>query len=319
MRTKALLYFRLPLAALVARLPDNLRFLATAFQPYGPRITRANVDVTPPQVEAVIQWGRTRVGDSTVLRIARLDQRYDRQELGEGHVELFRDFQFEPPQVLNVTTAFEARWSCTNCNRVDMSQVGALEVDGINPDVDIQLTETYEVLLRSRLANIAARAGAIVRPLGGRQEFVQLMASPTVTLVPVFPLSPVDEACPGCGRITCDRSDYVEGGLFSEGDTALTVAQEWPLTLHAGLDVVGKSKERIGWRGVVSEEKRHVVGQQLDMVEEKAWVSGETVVVVRLTFVDALLGAGALIPSLRPVAMAGEKAAVQGGDNRSGE
>ena len=199
-----------------------------------------------------------------------------------------------------------------------MSQVGALVVDGINSDVDVQLTETYEVLLPSRLASIAERAGATIRPLQGRKDFVQLIATPSVTLVPVFPLATVDDPCPGCGRITSDRSDYVEGVLFAEGDTALTVAQEWPLTLHPGPEVLGKSKERIGWRGEVSEEKRHVVGQQLDMEKEKDWVSGETVVVVSLTLIDALLGAGARIPSLRPVVMADEKAAMPTGEGSPG-
>ncbi len=199
-----------------------------------------------------------------------------------------------------------------------MSQVGALVVDGINPDVDVQLTETYEVLLPSRLASTAERAGAAIRPLQGRKDFVQLMATPTVTLVPVFPLAMVDDPCPGCGRITSDRSDYVEGVLFADGDTGLTVAQEWPLTLHPGPDVLGKSKDRIGWRGEVSDEKKHAVGQQLDMEKEKDWVSGETVVVVKLTLVDALLGAGARIPSLRPAVMADEKAAVPIGTKSPG-
>ena len=339
MRTKGLFYFRLQQAELVARLPSGLQFLVPALQPYGPGITRANADVTPSQLAAVIEWGRTRVSSSTVLRIARLDNRYERQELGDGHAELFRDPQYEPPQVLNLTSAFEARWSCTNCSRVDMSQIGALEVEDINPDVDLQLTETYEVLLASRFRAVAERAGARVRPLSSRQEFVQLLAIPTVTFVPVFPVCPIDEACPGCGRISYDRSDYVEGGLFTEGDTGLTVAQQWPLTLELGTgfnarhlsdvlsaldddevvlelggqrgprspadpEAVGSSRERLGWRGTVAAERRHVVGQPVDMVEERVWESGETVVVVRLTLLDALLLAGARIPALRPVVMA---------------
>ena len=306
MHTKALLYFRRPPEELKARLPSELGFLALALSDAGRRESRANLEVSSSQLSAIVEWGRTLVGDATLLISARLDHRYERRELGDDAAELFRDPQFEPPQVLNLTSAFEARWSCTHCTRVEMSQVGPLEVEGTNPDSDVQLTETYDVLLPSRFAGVAGHLGASIRPLLNRADFVQLVASPTVTLSPVFPLFAVEEACPGCGRISYDRSDHLEGRLSEGGKTGLTVTQDWPLTLNAGRELVARSREPLSWRGVVAAEAKHVVGERLDMVRNTAWATGVAVNVVRLALVDVLLRAGACMPPLRPVVLAKE-------------
>jgi hypothetical protein len=306
MHTKALLYFRRPPEELKARLPSELGFLATALTDAGRGESRANLELSPSQLSAIVEWGRTRVGDATLLIIARLDHRYERRELGDDYAELFRDHQFEPPQVLNLTSAFEARWSCTHCSRVEMTQVGPLEVQGTNSKSDVQLTETYEVLLPSRFVGVAERAGAATRSLLNRADFVQVVASPTVTLISVFPLFAVDKACPGCGHISYDRSDHVEGRLAVDGKTGLTVAQEWPLTVNAGRELVARSRAPLSWRGVVAAEARHMVGERLDMVANSAWATGVTVNVVKLALVDALLRAGARLPPLRPVVLAKE-------------
>ena len=304
MHTKALLSFRRPPADIRARLPSELRFLGPELKEFGAGRARADLELSSSQQASVIEWGRTRVEGATLLRMARLDHRYERRELGNGHAELFRDPQFEPPHVLNLTSAFEARWSCTHCDRVALSQVGPLEVTDTTPETDIQLTETYQVLVPSRFAAVAERAGTTVRPLLSRTDFVQLVVPPTVTLAPVFPLFAVGVACPGCGRISYDRSDRVEGCLEVDGKTGLTVAQEWPLNLDVGPVAIARSREPLSWRGYITAEARHVVGERLDMVSNTAWASGETINLVMLTLVDALLRAGARPPPLRPIAVA---------------
>jgi hypothetical protein len=301
MRTRALLYFRRPPWELKARLPAGLQFLAPKLTEVGPGRTRADLELSPAQFSELVEWGRTRVGGATLLRIARLDHRYERQELGSDHAELFRDPSNDSAEVRNPSSAFEARWICTHCDRVDMTQVGPLEVEGTNSDADLQLTETYEVLLASQFANVAERANASVRPLLGRVDFVQLVAPPTVTLLPIFPLFAVGEACPGCGRFSYDRSDQVEGQLSVDEDTGLTIAQEWPLTLNAGVEAIARSKERVAWRGTETEEPRHVIGEALDLLKTRGWDSGVTVNIVGLKLVDALLRAGARMPPLRPI------------------
>ena len=300
MRTQALVYFRLPPKELTARLPNELWFLATDFIEWLDG-TRLNRELDPETLSLLIQWGRARVGGATVLSGVRLDHRYERDELNGDHAELFQDMQYEPATVLNAASAYEGRWSCTHCDRVALSQIGPLEVENINLGVDLQVAANDEVLLRSTYASVAAQAGTTVRPLFGRQDFVQVIAPPTVTLTPVFPLMAVGSACPGCGRTTYDRSDRVEGGGPIDRATGLIINQEWPLTLEVERDALGQSRERVNWRGRVSREPRHLVGERVDLVENPSWQVGKFINVVRLTLLDALLAAGASMPDLGPL------------------
>ncbi len=300
MRTQALLYFRLSPKELAARLPNELRFLGTDFIQWLDG-TRLNRELDPETLSLLIQLGRARIGGATVLSGVRLDHRYGRDELNGDHAELLQDIQYEPAVVLNAVSAYEGRWSCTHCDRVALSQIGPLELENINLGVDLQVAANDEVVLRSSYASAAAQAGATVRPLVGRQDFVQVMAPPTVTLIPVFPLLAIGSACPGCGRVTYDRSDKVEGGGPIDRATGLVINQEWPLTVEVGLEAFGQSRERVNWRGKVRQEPRHVVGERVDLVENTSWQVGSSINVLRLTLIDALLRAGASMPDLGPL------------------
>ena len=300
MKTETVLYFRQSPGELKERLPSHLRFLAKYLKEALPHEARADLELTPAQLAAVVEWGNTRVNGASLLSVAGLYPLYERQELGETYAEFYRGYDYEPSPVLNPTLAFEARWSCTHCDRVDLTQVGPLEVQKISPVADLQLTETGEVLLASRFSDVAKSAGVSVRPLFAQPAFVQLMTPLAVKLVNVFPLFAVGKACPGCGRVSIDRSDLPEG-KGDGGSTEVTITQAYPLTLQPGFEVIAQSVEVLFWRGYVSREARHVVGERLDMLSHTSWASGQRIVVIHLALVDALLGHGARLPALRPV------------------
>jgi hypothetical protein len=300
MKTETVLYFRQSPGELKERLPGHLRFLAKYLKEGLPHEARADLELTPAQLAAVVEWGNTRINGASLLCVAGLYPLYERQELGETYAEFYRGYDYEPPPVLNPSSAFEARWSCTHCDRVDLSQIGPLEVEKISPVADLQLTQTGEVLLASRFVDVARSAGVSVRPLFAQPAFVQLITPPTVKLIKAFPLFAVGRACAGCRRVSYDRSDLPDG-KGDAGSTGLTITQAYPLTLQPGSEVLAQSLEVLFWRGYVSTEARHVVGERLDLLSHTSWASGQTIVVIKLALVDTLLAHGARLPALRPV------------------
>lgn len=304
MRTRALLQFRMSRERLAAALPEALGWIARAARDDGPSFSVAKVEIDPEALEDLLRWGRARTGDVTRMRIARLSHFWNREELGQGLVELDRAVEREPAEVVNLDAAFVGRWSCACCDRIDLEQVAPLEITELDPEADVQITATREVLVAATLRAILERAGATIRPLAGNVEVVQLVTPPTVRIAPVFPLEPVDEACTCCGRRAHDRSDRVEGSLSADGATGLVVAQEWPLTIEPTSVVAGQSVEPLGWRGRASRERIHPQGQQVEPGQVHLFRSGVRPAFVGLGLWDALAAAGARLPPCRPVNVA---------------
>ena len=300
MRTRALIQFRLPRAALGSALPEPLQSLASVARDGSPGRSQAIVDLAPGQLQALVRWGRERVGERTRVRIIRLTHIYEPGELGPGPVELFSNPSLEPPEVLNRETAVEARWSCAHCDRLELKQIGPLEVTSVESDADAQITSSCETLLTERFAETARRLGAETLPVLGVEGLVQLVTPALVQLAPVFPLFPVVDLCPGCGRQSHDRSDEVEGSLFSDGETGFVVAQEWPLTVERTSEVVGQATEPLGWRGRVSDKPLHRPGERLEPGQLARWSSGRRPTFLSFPLWRALLGEGARLPYGRP-------------------
>lgn len=301
MRIRALLQFRLSRAQLAAALPGPLRWIAETARDEGPSFSQAEVDIGQDPLDELLRWGRVRAGEVTRLRMARLSHAWTRDELGQGLVEIETPRDREPPELVNPERALVARWSCACCDRIDLEQVGPLEVQDLDPGTDLQVTDTRHVLLAARLRGIAEQQGAATRPLAGTVQAVQLVTPPSIQVAPVFPLVRVGEPCSCCGRQTFDRSDRVEGSLSTDGATGLVVAQEWPLTVEPTVLVAGQSAEPLGWRGRVSREPIHQEGRALDPAQLRTFRSGIRPAFVSLTLRDALAAAGARLPPLRPV------------------
>jgi hypothetical protein len=330
MRITALIQLRGTIAEIVARLPESLKFLAPplsetksgkavfgylealraeprALRAVGPDSVAGLLKFRPTELAEIVRWGRQRLAGKTLLRHAGLDEHYDRAELdGSPMAELYNDYELyrgtdtkgEPPKVVNMLTAFRGRWDCGWCDRVRLEQVGPLKVRPASGGIDVQLTDQKHLLLARRLAPVAEHAGAEVRGLAGRSDFVQVATPAVVTLRPVFPLFQVMAPCPGCGRVGYDRSDHVEGSL-DDGENGLTVAKKWPLTLEAMDAPASTCRDVIGWRGYYKEGS-HQVGAKFDLMRDENWTSGSYVVFLGLPFVDALLSQGASGLSLRP-------------------
>jgi len=311
MRTRALLQFRMSRERLAATLPDALGWIARSARDDGPSFSVARVDIEPVVLEELLRWGRARTGDVTRMRIARLTHTWSREELGQGPVELERAVEREPPEVVNLDAAYVGRWSCNCCDRLDLEQVAPLEVTEIDPEVDLQLTATREVLVATGFREVVERAGATTRPLAGNVEVLQLVTPPKVRIAPVFPLEAIDQGCTCCGRRAYDRSDRVEGNLFTDGATGLVVAQEWPLTVEpitfvAGPEVAGQAVEPLGWRGRVSSEPIHAAGDRVEPGQLRLFRSGFRPAFLGLGLRDALAAAGARLPPCRPVRIAAD-------------
>jgi len=300
MRTRALVQFRLPRAALGSALPESLRSLAAAAQDGSPGRSQAIVDLAPGQLQALVRWGREGVGERTRVRIIRLTHIYEPDELGPGPVELFSNPSLEPPEVLNRESAVEARWSCAHCDRLELRQIAPLEVTSAESDADAQITSSCDTLLTERFAGTARRLGAETLPVLGVKGLVQLVTPARIRIAPVFPLFPVVDRCPGCGRQSHDRSDEVEGNLFSDGETGFVVAQEWPLTVEPTAEAVGQATEPLGWRGRVSDEPLHRPGERLEPGQLASWTSGRRPVFLGFPLWRALLAEGARLPFGRP-------------------
>jgi hypothetical protein len=301
MHTRALVQFRLSRERLASALPAALRWIAKDARDDGPSFCQARVEIGPDQLDELLRWGRVRTGDVTRMRIARLSHSWSREELGQGLIELDPTLEREPPELVNLDAAFVGRWSCACCDRIDLEQVAPLEVADLDPEADLQLTGTREVLLAARLRDMAEREGAVTRPLAGNVEAVQLVTPPCIQVAPVFPLEPVGKPCPCCGRQAFDRSDRIEGNLSDDGATGLVVAQEWPLTIERTAAVAGQSVEPLGWRGRVSPEPIHQAGQQLDPAQLHLFRSGVRPAFIGLGLWDALAAAGARLSPCRPV------------------
>jgi hypothetical protein len=333
MRTTALIQLRGTMAEIMARLPESLKFLAPplaetksgkavfaysealraeppALRAVGPDRVVGRLKLEPSELAELVRWGRQRVAGKTLLRVARLDEHYDRVELdGSKMAELYGDYELykhtdtkgEPPKVVNMRSALRGRWDCGWCGRVRLEQVGPLKVRPASGGIDVQVTDTWHLLMARRLAPVAEHAGAEVRGLAGRSDFVQVVTPAVVTVRPVFPLFQVEAPCPGCGRVGYDRSDQVEGCLsFGADDDGLTVAKEWPLTLEVTDAPAATCRERIGCRWYYREGS-HQVGAEFNLMRESTWTSGSYAVFLGLPFVDALLAQGASKLSLRPV------------------
>ncbi|RPH68175.1 MAG: hypothetical protein EHM78_19770 [Myxococcaceae bacterium] len=301
MRTRALVQFRLPRERLQNAMPRSLRWVAQAARDTSPGRSQVDLEIRPEQLDELLRWGRAPIDGATKVRIARLSHSWSREELGQGLVEIRPPVEREPPEVVNLETAFVARWSCACCDRIDLEQVAPLEVTDLDPDSDLQFTATREVLLAARLREIAERKGALTRPLAGSTETVQLLTPSSIQVAPVFPLVPVGERCPCCGRQGFDRSDHVEGSLSSDGDTGLVVAQEWPLTIEPTPTIAGQSVEPLGWRGRASSEPIHREGQEFDLPQVRRFRSGRRPGFIGLELWDALAAAGARLPPCMPV------------------
>jgi hypothetical protein len=312
MRTTALIQMRGTSAELIPRLPASLAFLIPVLRDstsWCEPLAKANVEVGPSELAELVRFGRQRLAGRTILRIARLYERYDRADLGDSPMaELNNDYSLfptsdaEPPEVENMTTAFRGWWECGWCDRVLLEQVGPLKVRP-STQPDIQLTDERQLLLARRLVPVAERAGAEVRGLAGRSDFVQVVTPDVVALRPVFPLVRIYEPCPGCGRASYDRIDHVEGSLFIDGEDGLTVAKEWPLSAEVTDLPASRTREPIGWRGGPwpFPEGRHEAGTGIDLQHDARWRSGRRAVILRLSLVDALLSRGATGLSLGPL------------------
>ncbi len=303
MRTRAFIQMRGTSTELIRRLPESLAFLARVLKDstgWIEPLAKAEVEVTPSQLEEIVRFGRQRIEGRTILRVARLYERCDRTELGDSPMaELYHDTGWEPPAVENMMVAFRGWWDCGWCTRVRLEQVRPLKVRPA-PQVDVQVTDYTQMLLARRLAPVAEHVGAEVRGLSGRSDFVQVVTPDVVTLRPVFPLFEVEERCPGCGRVGYDRSDNVECDLLSDGDDGLFVAKEWPLSAEVTDAPAASSRDLINWRGAII-EGHHQIGAELDLERERSWGSGHRPIFLRLPLVDALLAQGATGMSLRPV------------------
>jgi hypothetical protein len=303
MRTTARIQMRGTSAKLIRRLPESLAFLAPVLRDsrLSEPLARAEVEVTPSQLEEIVRFGRQRIKGRTILRIARLDERYDRTELGDSPMaELYHDTGWEPPTVENMMVAYRGWWDCGLCTRLRMEQVRPLKVRPA-PQFDVQVTEQMHMLLARRLAPVAEHAGVEVRGLSGTSDFVQVVTPDVVTLRPVFPLCEVGERCPGCGTVGYGRSDEVEGGLDLDRDDDLTVAKEWPLSAEVTDAPAARARDPIGWRGAFI-EGHHQIGAELDLEREhysESWQ--QRPIFLRLSLVDALLSQGSTGMSLRPV------------------
>jgi hypothetical protein len=333
MRTTALIQIRGSIAEVKERLPESLAFLVPplpetrsgnvvfgyfdalraeppALRAVGSDTVVGRFKLEPSELAEIVRWGRQPVAGKTLLRSARLDEHYDREELdGSTMAELYGDYELykhtdtkgEPPKVVNMRSALRGRWECGWCGRVRLEQVGPLKVRPASGGIDVQVTDTRHVLLARRLAAVAEHAGAEVRGLAGRSDFVQVATPAVVSMRPVFPLFQVMEPCPGCGRAAYGRSDKVEGGLaFDADDVGLIVAKEWPLTVEVTDAPAATCRELIGWQGYYREGS-HEAGAEFSLLRESAWTSGSYVVFLGLPFVDALLSEGASGLSLRPV------------------
>jgi hypothetical protein len=95
MRTRAFIQMRGTSAELIRRLPESLAFLAPVLKDstgWSEPLAKAEVEVTPSQMEEIVRFGRQRIQGKTILRVARLYERYDRTELGDSPMaELYHD------------------------------------------------------------------------------------------------------------------------------------------------------------------------------------------------------------------------------------
>ena len=290
MRTRVFIQMRGTSAELIRRLPESLAFLARVLKDmrWSEPLAKAEAEVTPSELEEILRFGRQRIKGRTILRVVHLYERHDRTELGDSPMaELYHDTGWEPPAVENMRVAFRGWWDCGVCTRVRLEQVRPLKVRPA-PQFDVQVTDETQMLLASRLAPVAEHAGAEVRGLSGRSDFVQVITPDVVTLRPVFPLFQVEERCPGCGRVGYDRSDKVEGSLFPMDDDGLIVAKEWPLSAEVTDAPAARSCDPIDWRGAII-EGHHQIGVELDLERDTSWASGSPPVFLRLPLVDALL------------------------------
>jgi hypothetical protein len=333
MRTKALIQVRGTLDETKERLPESLKFLtpplpetesgkgsigyleALRADPPALRESRSSnvlvgrFELKPSQLAEILRWGRDQVAGKTLLRCARLEEHFDRDELGGSTIaELYNDYELyrhtdtngEPPKVVNMLSAFRGRWDCGWCGRVRLEQVGPLKVRPASGGIDVQLTGTKHLLLARRLVPVALHAGVEVRGLAGRSDFVQVVTPAVVSLRPVFPLVQVMTPCPGCGRASYDRSDHVEGKITSGEESGLSVMKEWPLTLEVTDAPAATCRDVLGWRSVYKEDS-YQVGAEFNLMRESNWTLGQNIVFLGLPFVDALLSQGASGLSLRPV------------------
>ena len=314
MRTNTLIQMRGTLAEIIPRLPESLAFLIPALRDdtHGNKpLAKAMVELGPSELADLVCFGRQRLADRTILRIARLYERYDRADLGDSPMaelyldpELYRDMEGEPPEVENATSAFRGRWDCSRCDRVRLEQVGPLKVRPV-PGLDVQLTDLRQLLLARHLAAVAEQAGAEVRGLSGPGDFVQVVTPDVVALRPEFPLVRVSEPCPACGRAVYNRDDFVEGRLSIDGgEDSLVVAKEWPLSAEVTEVPASRNRDVLGYPGYVGSEGRHAVGAVFDLERNRwvGWAAGWCYVVfLHLSLVDALLSHGATGLSLRPV------------------
>jgi hypothetical protein len=81
MRTRAFIQMRGTSTELIRRLPESLAFLARVLKDstaWSKPLAKAEVEVTPSELAEVLRFGRQRIKGQTILRVARLYERYDR-------------------------------------------------------------------------------------------------------------------------------------------------------------------------------------------------------------------------------------------------
>jgi len=296
-RTSAYFQFREPAAALRERMPPSLSFLAGKlsdrrpgkFIPRSPTAT-AEVEVTPGELEDALTWGRTTDAKGrTLMKSAFIEDHYGREDLdGQKLVELAKPIRVEAPPVRNLETAYRLTWECSRCDRVRARQVGDLDVDfeaaldvpGFRHHPELLFTPGRELLVARKWQPLLKAHRVATRPLLGTTNYVQLVVPEAVLLQAERPPLVPGDRCPGCGEMTIDRIELIEGDPPAIDSTGLRVTREQPLTIvppEADLPALSMSTRPIDDLVDIHPRPEHRVGEGVpadrakELLDRRGW------------------------------------------------
>ena len=214
-------------------LSDNLEDYETTNEIYrSDNSTSTAVLVEAALADEIIAWGRQKREGRSLLRSARLNDIYEALDLeGQEVVEVFAPYGQNDRSIRNAKEALEVTWMCRCCDRVTAAQIGELSVT-VNKKLDLQLTDNSEWIVSDRVQRAMRDLGVSFRPLKNTQAFAQALVSGTCFLRPdVAPCEVLDDICPGCGRRSLGRSDWVEGEQANSDYPDIYLTKDIPVTV----------------------------------------------------------------------------------------
>ena len=205
------------------------------------------IPVTESQLVEIQKWGVQSTDTGTLALGITIVREYDAVEMEQFPLLEFSGALNQYCEVENWVEAYQGRWECGTCRRVDWEQVRHLQVAPF-PAVDFQRTNLGGWIISPVVQRILDEIGllgqgVILRPLLDERRYKQLIVENVLPVALVPPLV-AKEICPECSLpMSLTRSPARE--LIGNGEQGMVINERIPLTVQTERKICGDALDSL--------------------------------------------------------------------------